>query len=156
MSRWPGNPNGQPTTFGGLSRAELMSRVRSRGNQTTEARLATMLRRAGISGWRRHLPLPGRPDFAWPTEKVAVFVDGCFWHGHDCGRSVVPKTNTDRWREKIESNRARDRRIARDLRKKGWGVLRVWECQLSKNPDRCVSRIKRALEQSSATTPRTR
>ena len=78
MSRWPGNAQRERTTFGGLSRGQLMSRVRSTGNQTTEERLARLLRRAGLSGWRRHQSLPGLPDFVWPRFKVAVFADGCF------------------------------------------------------------------------------
>lgn len=145
MSRWPGNANAQRTTFGSLSRAQLMSRVRSRGNQTTEGRLAAMLRTVGLTGWRRHLPLPGRPDFAWSTLKLAVFVDGCFWHGHDCGRNVTPKTNANAWQEKISRNKARDRKTTRTLRGRGWTVMRIWECDLTRNADRCLVRIGRHL-----------
>lgn len=145
MSRWPGDAQRERTTFGGLSRGELMSRVGSRGNETTEKRLASLLRKSGLSGWRRHQPLPGRPDFVWPKAKVAVFVDGCFWHGHDCGKNVTPKTNAKAWRDKIERNKARDRKTARLLRQKSWRVVRIWECRLAKAPDRCLSRIQRAL-----------
>lgn len=146
MSRWPGNAQRERTTFGGLSRGQLMSRVRSTGNQTTEERLALLLRRTGLTGWRRHLQLPGKPDFAWPKARVAVFVDGCFWHGHDCGKNVTPKTNTESWLEKIERNKARDRQTTRLLRQRGWSVVRIWECQLAKKPAQCLSRIRKAVQ----------
>ena len=148
MSRWPGNAKNQRTTFGGLSRAQLLSRVRSRGNETTEQRLASLLRRSGLSGWRRHLPLPGRPDFVWPSLGVVVFVDGCFWHGHDCGKNISPKTNSDAWQTKIHGNKARDRRVTRVLRDRGWLVLRIWECRLSRERARCIRRIKLALDRT--------
>lgn len=146
MSRWPGNAQSERTTFGGLSRGQLMSRVRSTGNQTTEKRLASLLQMGGLSGWRRHQPLPGKPDFIWREFNVAVFVDGCFWHGHDCGKNVTPKTNAEEWRQKIERNRTRDRQATRLLRKRGWTVIRIWECHLTKNPGQCVSRIRKAIE----------
>jgi DNA mismatch endonuclease (patch repair protein) len=145
MSRWPGDAQSQGTTFGNLSRAELMSRVRSIGNRTTEERLARLLREARLIGWRRHLPLSGRPDFAWPLMKVAVFVDGCFWHGHNCGKNVTPKTNAEAWRLKLERNKARDREARRVLEQKGWRVVRIWECQLAGNPLQCIARVRKAL-----------
>jgi DNA mismatch endonuclease (patch repair protein) len=145
MAQWPKTTETQPTTFGRLSRSELMSRVRGKGNKTTELKLVNLLREAGLKGWRRHLPLPGRPDFAWPKLKVAVFVDGCFWHGHDCGRKLTPRSNVNEWRVKISKNRKRDQRISRRLRGNGWSVIRIWECQLSKNPNHGLSRIRRAL-----------
>jgi len=144
--RWPGNAEKERTTFGGLSRGQLMSRVRSFGNDTTERRLIAYLRRAGLTGWRRHQPLAGRPDFAWQKAKVAVFVDGCFWHGHDCGKNVTPRTNARAWREKIERNMARDRRNSRVLRRDGWEVVRIWECHLARAPARCLARIRTQLQ----------
>lgn len=145
MSRWPGNAQRERTTFGGLSRGQLMSRVRSTRNRTTEQRLALLLRRTGLTGWRRHQALHGKPDFAWLAAKVAVFVDGCFWHGHDCGKNVRPKTNSKAWREKIDGNQARDRQTTRLLRQQGWAVIRIWECQLTKKPVDCLSRIQKAI-----------
>lgn len=133
------------TTFGDLSRSELMSRIRSRGNATTELRMMVMLRRAKIVGWRRHLPLQGQPDFAWPKCKVALFVDGCFWHGHDCGRNLVPKKNVQRWRDKLAQTSKRDRRATRVLRSMGWKVIRIWECELSTNSEHCIKRIERVI-----------
>ncbi|MBI4020932.1 MAG: DNA mismatch endonuclease Vsr [Candidatus Aenigmarchaeota archaeon] len=133
------------TPFGSLTRSELMSRIRSRRNRTTEEAMARLLREARLSGWRRHLPVEGRPDFAWTKRLVALFVHGCFWHGHGCGRDLMPRTNTVMWRQKIESNRARDRRVRAVLRRQGWAVLQVWECQLRRSPGRQLRRIARAL-----------
>jgi DNA mismatch endonuclease (patch repair protein) len=127
-----------------------MARVRSSGNKTTEERMVKLLREAGLKGWRRRLPLPGSPDFAWPALKVALFVDGCFWHGHDCGKNISPRTNADAWKRKIENNRRRDRKVSRQLRAQGWSVLRIWECRLKSHPDACVRRIRRAIEARSA------
>ena len=146
MSHWPGNAERERTTFGGLSRGQLMSRVRSIGNVTTEKRLASLLRRSSLGGWRRHQPLKGRPDFVWRTSKVAVFVDGCFWHGHDCGKNIRPRTNGNAWRRKITHNRTRDREVARQLRREGWTVIRIWECQLARVPRRCLAKIQSAME----------
>lgn len=133
------------TTFGGLSRSELMSRIRSRRNETTELRMARALRRAKLTGWRRHVPLPGTPDFGWLDQRVLVFVHGCFWHGHSCGRNLDPQTNSREWRAKITRNQTRDARVARYLRGLGWCVMTIWECQLKRDADTCVLRIARRL-----------
>jgi len=117
-----------------------MSRVRDRGNMNTEVRLAKILRKAGIRGWRRHLPIPGRPDFSFLRHKVAVFVDGCFWHG--CPRCFrLPKQNRAFWRAKIETNRRRDRSVNGRLRRLGWKVIRIRECQLRK-PEWVLAKIQ--------------
>jgi DNA mismatch endonuclease (patch repair protein) len=149
MSKWPGNAEREHTTFGGLSRSQLMSRVRSTGNATTELRMITLLQKNRLSGWRRHLSILGKPDFTWRKERVVLFIDGCFWHGHDCGRNLAPKTNVEFWREKIERNVARDRAVSRVLRSERWTVLRVWECSLKRNPKRVARRIQRALRRES-------
>lgn len=104
--RHPTNP--EASGFGRLSRAELMSRVRSKGNKTTEGRMAALLREGKITGWRRQIKIIGKPDFVWPKLRVALFVDGCFWHGHDCGRNLTPKSNAEHWQRKIEATRLRD------------------------------------------------
>jgi DNA mismatch endonuclease (patch repair protein) len=122
-----------------------MAAIRGRGNRGTELRLVALLRAHGLSGWRRGSRLPGRPDFVFPRVRLAVFVDGCFWHG--CPRHVTwPRQNAGFWREKITGNRARDRRVNRTLRARGWRVLRIWEHALArKHERRLVSRIRRAL-----------
>ena len=106
--------------------------------------LATLLRSERITGWRRQWPVFGKPDFAFPKHKVAIFVDGCFWHG--CPRCYArPKSNREFWDQKREANIARDRRVNRQLRRQGWSVLRIWEHALKTSPQTCLARIRRAL-----------
>lgn len=145
MSRWPGRSKQAKTTFGGLSRPALMSRVRSNRNATTELKLLALLRAARLRGWRRGFPLLGNPDFVFSKSKLAVFVDGCFWHGHDCGRNLKPKQNASLWQRKFSSNQRRDALVTRTLRGDGWRVIRIWECVLARRPKLCVRRIQRAL-----------
>ena len=119
----------EKTRFGGLTRSEVMSRIRGRGNEKTEVLLARLMRAEGLRGWRRHLPIPGRPDFSFRRQKVAVFVDGCFWHG--CPRCFrLPKQNRAFWKAKIEGNRKRDQLVNGRLRRLRWKVLRIRECHL--------------------------
>lgn len=126
------------------SRKEIMTSIRGKGNKTTELRLLSILKENGITGWRRHQPLPGKPDFAFPSSKLAVFVDGCFWHGcSNCYKE--PKQNTKFWKEKVVGNKKRDRRVSRQLREKGWKVCRIWECKLKKSPGSVLGRIERML-----------
>ena len=104
-------------------RSALMARIRSRDNASTEAALARVFRAAGLRGWR---PFRARPDFVFRARRVAVFVDGCFWHG--CPRhGGRPSGNRAFWLRKFAANRARDRRDTRNLRGAGWTVLRLWE-----------------------------
>lgn len=124
-------------------RSRMMSAVRSRGNRTTEIKMASLLRRNGLHGWERHVALPGTPDFCWPKHKVALFVDGCFWHGCPYCRRA-PKSNTLFWERKLNENLRRDQRVNRKLRRLGWHVLRVRECKITDS--RTVSRIRRMLE----------
>ncbi|MGD1089196.1 MAG: very short patch repair endonuclease [Verrucomicrobiota bacterium] len=145
MSHWPGRSKYTKTTFGGLFRSELMARIRSRQNATTELKLLLLLRLNRLRGWRRGFPLLGNPDFVFPKSKLAIFVDGCFWHGHDCGRNLKPKRNAAKWREKIQGNRNRDFRVICKLHTAGWRVVRIWECALAKRPELCIKRIQRAL-----------
>jgi DNA mismatch endonuclease (patch repair protein) len=121
-----------------------MSRIRGRGNRETELALAGALRRHHITGWRRHLPIMGRPDFAFRRERVVVFVDGCFWH--QCPKcSNMPATNRAFWREKLAKNVARDRLVTRTLRAEGWTVVRIWEHEL-RRPRTALRRVERALQ----------
>src|SRR5437867_1881784 len=87
-----------------LSRSDLMARIKSTGNKTTEIRLLKLLRAAGISGWRRRSTVYGRPDFVFRKQRVAIFVDGCFWHGHPT-LCRLPATNRTYWAKKISANR---------------------------------------------------
>ena len=127
-------------------RSEVMARIRSQGNRDTEIKLAALLRAADITGWRRHRHLPGRPDFVFESERVAIFVDGCFWHG--CPKhGRQPVGNAEYWREKFAKNKARDTLVSRMLRKRGWTVIRLWEHHLL-IPAAALSRISRALDKN--------
>ena len=114
-------------------RSEVMALVRSTGNRQTELRLLKILRGSDITGWRRHQKLPGKPDFVFRSQRLAVFVDGCFWHGcPKCYRRT--NSNQNYWDEKVERNRKRDRFVVRELQKNGWRVLRIWQHELSDMP----------------------
>jgi len=115
--------------FSKEKRSDIMSKVKSSGNRSTEQRFILRMREFGITGWRRKFPLIGKPDFVFPKQRVAVFIDGCYWHactvhGH------VPATNKKFWREKFARNTARDRKVNRELKKSGWVVVRFWEHDL--------------------------
>jgi len=120
-----------------------MSRVRGRGNKSTEIALASLLRRCRIKGWRRHPALPGTPDFAFREFRLAIFVDGCFWHG--CPKHAsLPASRRAFWLRKLAVNKARDRRVGQELRRRNWRILRIWQHEL-KNPERCLRRISTAI-----------
>jgi len=122
-----------------------MSRIRSRGNKNTEVALAKLFRRNKIIGWRRNRKVFGKPDFVFPKLKLALFVDGCFWHG--CPKhGTQPKGNRTFWKNKFARNKARDVLVTRTLRRAGWRVLRLWEHELAKkNEARLLRRIQRVL-----------
>lgn len=125
------------------ARARIMSAIRGSRNRTTELRLATLLRQHRLNGWRRNLALQGRPDFVFVSERLTIFVDGCFWHGcPNCYRA--PRHNRHFWAEKVRRNRARDRSVARRLRSRGWKVCRIWEHALSR-PQHVTRRLLKML-----------
>lgn len=127
-------------------RSANMRAIRSSGNRTTEIRLTSLLRQDRLRGWKLHPSnVLGKPDLLIPKARVAVFVDGCFWHACPrCGH--IPKTNRTYWRVKIARNRARDARNTRMLRKSGFHVIRLWECDLRRRPKACLARIRRAIQ----------
>jgi DNA mismatch endonuclease (patch repair protein) len=114
-----------------MDRSEVMRRVKGR-DTSPERRVRAMLRAAGLTGYRLHRrDLPGSPDIAFVGRRAAIFVHGCFWHGHDCPRGArAPKANADYWSAKIARNRARDAAAEAALRDRGWRVFTVWECAL--------------------------
>ena len=130
--------------FSRAKRSQVMSRIRGRGNKETEVALMQLFRRQGITGWRRHPPLFGKPDFAFLKLRLAVFVDGCFWHS--CPKhSNLPRNNRPFWKRKLEANKQRDKLVGRTLRARGWHVLRVWQHELSpRNEKRLLRRMYRA------------
>ncbi len=131
--------------FSRRERSRIMSRIRSRGNAATELRLIHLFHAHKITGWRRNQRLPGKPDFVFREKHVAVFVDGCFWHG--CPKHATnPKSNRAYWRHKLSGNKSRDRLVTRTLRLSGWHVLRIWHHELKrKNESRLLRRLERAL-----------
>ena len=136
-----------PDVFTKAKRSEVMSRIPGRGNKNTELALAKVFRANRITGWRRNQKVFGKPDFVFQKLKLAVFVDGCFWHG--CPKHATkPKNNREFWRRKLSANKARDRIVTPALRRAGWRVLRVWEHELAKKNDaRLVRRLFTFLRQ---------
>lgn len=123
-------------------RSALMAKVKSAGNRSTEMKAEAALVAADIGGWEQHAALPGKPDFYFPEYRLAVFIDGCFWHG--CPKHVrYPQAHADYWRSKIERNRKRDERIRRQLRSEGFHVMRVWEHDLRR--DTWLKRLRAML-----------
>ncbi len=113
------------------SRSYTMSRIRAKGNASTELRVISIMRLYGIKGWSRHQNVIGKPDFLFRHEHLAVFVDGCFWHG--CPKCFMPpQSNEDYWMKKIAGNRARDKHVTKELMDKGWKVIRLWEHSLKR------------------------
>ncbi len=131
-----------------VARALAMTANRSTGTRSTERRLRALLVSAGVRGWRVDAKDTfGRPDFVFDRPKVAVFVDGCYWHGCRMCRSI-PVTNRAFWSVKIARNRRRDRLVNLRLARAGWRVLRIWEHELKGDPRGCVTRILRLIHNS--------
>ena len=116
-------------TFTKEQRSEIMRKVKSSRNKSTEQKLIQFFKENEIKGWRRNFKLFGKPDFVFPKQRLVIFVDGCFWHGHDC-RNTRPKDNADYWQTKIARNRQRDKTVTETLTIKYWTVVRIWECEL--------------------------
>lgn len=137
-------PTGQ---FEGLTstRSHTMRAIKGAGNKSTEARLRSALVRAGIKGWiLRPKGIVGTPDFYFPLAQVALFVDGCFWHGcQRCGH--IPKANRLYWKEKIRRNRKRDRQVNSALASQRIHVLRAWEHQIAGELETLVMQIRIAV-----------
>ena len=153
--------------FTKAKRSDVMSRIRSHGNKTTEMALMRLFRRHKIVGWRRHAVVGltrsskdstrrrqftrCKPDFIFRDCRLAIFVDGCFWHG--CPRHAAkPKSNAEFWRTKLTANVARDRQVTTSLRRGRWRVLRIWEHQLV-NESQVMTRVRRCLAQGPLTRP---
>ncbi len=125
-----------------------LSAVRGRNNRTTEVRFRLALVRSRIRGWKlQPVGLPGNPDFVFRKRRVAIFVDGCFWHGcSQCGH--IPKTNSPFWAAKIQRNLERDKRNNIRLRKIGFQVVRIWEHELKNDLPGCVALVQNLVKQA--------
>ena len=129
--------------FTRAERSRIMAAVKARGNKQTEARLVDLFRRNGMTGWRRHLPLRGKPDFTFVRQRVVIFVDGCFWHG--CAHHLrMPQSNRAYWQKKIFGNVIRDRIIRKELRARGWKVVSIWEHEFL-NERQLIKRLQKIL-----------
>jgi DNA mismatch endonuclease, patch repair protein len=131
-----------------ITRSRAMAAIRGKHTKSTEVSFRMLLVRSKVAGWRLHAAdLPGKPDLFFPELKLAIFVDGCFWHGCPrCGH--IPKTRRAFWLAKITRNRRRDQVNARSLRNKGVSVIRIWEHALQ--DDQSVVRILRKIARYSA------
>lgn len=113
-------------------RSEIMSLVRGR-NTTPELAVRRLIHRLGYRFRLHSAELPGRPDIVLPRLRKAIFVHGCFWHGHEgCAKGRPPKSRTEYWKAKFDANRKRDARNLLDLKSRGWLPLVVWQCELKK------------------------
>lgn len=127
------------------TRRRIMRTVRTAETEP-EDRLARALDAIGLPYRRNDTDVFGRPDFAFPDARLAVFVDGDFWHGRDWfANGAAPATNTDFWIAKFDRNRRRDRTVDRELRGSGWSVLRLWGSDVSKDPVAAAGRVRRRL-----------
>lgn len=116
-------------------RSRIMRAVKSH-NTTPELKVRSLVHKLGYRFRLHRKDLPGSPDLAFPGKKKAIFVHGCFWHGHRCARGArVPKSNTEYWRAKIARNVQRDKRTQKEMAKLGWQMLAIWECQLKNSDD---------------------
>lgn len=133
-----------PDRFTKTKRSQVMRAVRS-VRTGAERKFERVLNSLEVHFIRNASDLPGRPDFVLPKEKLALFVNGCFWHGHEgCKNAVQPSSNVEYWSCKILKNRRRDRRVRDSLRREGWRTAVVWECQL-RDEVRVLRRLSRIV-----------
>lgn len=128
--------------------SKTMSAIKGKNNKTTELKFRMLLVRNGITGWKRNYSkIKGKPDFYFPSKKIAVFVDGCFWHGcPKCGH--IPKTRSEYWETKIRRNKERDILVTKENTEHGILVLRFWEHELKdkENINKIIQSLIRELE----------
>jgi len=123
-----------------------MSRIRGK-NTGPEVKLRKMLFAKGIRGYRIHYNLPGKPDIVFIKKKIVIFVDGCFWH--KCPVDFQePETRKEFWMKKIQSNVDRDKKVNSELKDQGWKIIRIWEHEIRKDPEKCLKKVIRILDKS--------
>lgn len=141
----PGKLSGVADNVSREERGRIMSRVRSSGNKSTELRLIALFRELGVKGWKRSYPVKGKPDFVFLKERIAVFTDGCFWHGHNC-RNLSPATGEEYWSRKIARNKERDQEVNAVFARRGWTVIRIWECEFRHKAVKAREKLRILLE----------
>lgn len=134
-----------PDTMDPATRSRTMSKIRAK-NTTIELRVRRAVHRAGFRYRIHRRDLPGTPDMVFPRFRTAVFVDGCFWHWHGCGRSRMPGTNREFWEAKMARNMARDAAVRAALRELGWTVRTIWECDLAEGTERLIAELRERRE----------
>lgn len=134
--------------FDKKARSNVMRAVKSKNPKSTELALIKLFKENHITGWRHNYDVKGHPDFVFLKKRIAIFVDGCFWHGHDC-RNTRPADNAEYWAKKRARNMQHDKEITQLFERRGWRVIRIWECELSKkNIAQTLQRIMTALEKA--------
>ena len=134
--------------FSKAERTKVMRAVKSNKNKSTELKLIDIFKQHQLKGWRRNYKVFGKPDFVFHQYKIAIFVDGCFWHGHNC-RNTKPASNKDYWDKKIAKNIARDKKVTSYLENLGWKVIRIWECEIKNKPSEIINNIKKTANYAS-------
>ena len=124
------------------ARSYNMSHIRSTDTKPEE-QVRKYLFSKGFRYRKNDRKLPGKPDIVLSKYRTVIFVNGCFWHHHNCRYFVWPKSNVQFWREKIDRNEERDRKNIRELQEMGWKVIVIWECELKKDSE---NRLKRLLD----------
>ncbi len=131
-------------------RSAVMGRIRGRDTKP-ELIVRSLLHRAGLRFSLRRKDLPGKPDIVLPKYKVVIFVHGCFWHRHKgCKVATMPKSREDFWQAKFDANVTRDKRNLRDLKKAGWQVIVLWECEIMRDPFAAVEKVLRKIRPENA------
>jgi len=124
-----------------------MFRIKSR-NTSPELSVRKFLYKKGFR-FRVNYKLEGKPDVIFPKRKVAVFINGCFWHRHGCKNSIMPKTNRGFWKNKLESNVRRDKKVEKILKKQGWGIYKLWECELEQKKEKILKSLINYIKEKS-------
>lgn len=121
--------------------SRIMSSIKDR-NTGPELAIRKALWNNGIKGYRLHWKnVPGRPDIAFPSKKIAIFINGCYWHRCPHCKPPIPKSNLRFWENKFEQNVARDKRNVEQLGRLNWNVLVLWECQIKRDTDMCLNKV---------------
>lgn len=127
-------------------RHRCMSNIHS-SNTKPEIKLRKALWKEGFRYRVNSKDLPGKPDIVLKKYRTIIFVHGCFWHGHSCKYAALPATNVEFWRQKIFNNKERDKKVISDLEQRGWHVIVIWQCQLTKkNEEQTILTLKNKIK----------
>ena len=139
-------------TISSTRRGEIMSHIKSQ-NTSIELMVRRQLFSMGYRYRVNYKDLPGKPDIVFTKKKIAIFIHGCYWHGHDCGSrySHTSKSNKSYWGPKIERTKQRDQAHTQELISQGWNVITLWECEIRNNFERVIDTLNRSLRQETNT-----